>query len=230
MRLPHEPTRANATRRAGFTLLEIVVAVSILAILAGAAVPIAARALTSSARKATSDELVVLSRAALEYFRDVGKAPTKLAQLEASTATGWAGPYLPGAMSDPVAGKSGYLSDAWSRAYTLVSNGTLTITSRAQDGELGTEDDLSIEVDFTPIRREETLAELAVLNQAIRLYNGVHQASDPLPVTWKTALAKIVAKGFLPSSTDHRTDAWGDAYVAKPAGLAPLVEIRSTHL
>lgn len=214
----------------GFTLLEIVVVVSILAILAGAAVPIAARALTSSARKATSEELVVLSRAALEYFRDVGKAPTKLAQLEASSAAGWAGPYLPGAMSDPVAGKSGYLYDAWSRAYALSSSDTLTITSRAQDGELGTEDDLVLEVDFTPIRRERTLAELAILNQAIRLYNGAHQTTDPLPATWKNALAKIVAKGFLPSSTDYRTDAWGDAYVGKPAGATPLVEIRSTHL
>lgn len=230
MRSTLASTRARRAARQGFTLLEIVVAVAILAILAGAAVPIAARALTSQARKTTTEELAQLSHASLEYFRDVGKAPTKLAQLEASTAAGWAGPYLPGAMSDPVAGKSGYLSDAWSRAYALTSGATLTITSRAQDGELGTEDDLAIVVDFTPVRREQTLAELAILNQAIRLYNAAHQATDPLPATWKNALAKIVAKGYLPNSTAYRTDAWGDAYEAKPAGSTPLVEIRSTHL
>jgi len=225
------PSSVPAGRR-GFTLLEILIVVAVMAMLAGAAIPVASKALSSAARKATREELVQLGAAAQEYFRDTNEAPEEILDLERWTdAPGWAGPYLSGAMQDQLASQSGYTTDAWSRDYRVKTVGdVLSITSAGPDAALDTDDDVRIQVDFTPIRRAETLEELKTINQAVTLYNGLHGADKPLPATWKKALSTLVGANFLPDDPGYLEDAWGDEYVGDPAGKGPLVRVASTSV
>lgn len=217
--------------RGGFTLLEALLVVAVLAMLAGAAIPLASKALTSAARRATREELVQLGVAAQAHFRDTHAAPRAIADLEtASGADGWDGPYLTAAASD-VEGAADFASDAWSRAYRLKSAGdVLTITSAGPDGALDTPDDLRIQADFTPLRREETLDELAEIRRALTLYNGLRGADRPLPGSWSAALTRLVDAGLLTDHDTYATDAWGNPYVAEPDGVAPLVRVVSTSV
>jgi len=216
----------------GFTLIEILIVLAIMAMLAGAAIPLASKALTSAARKATREELVQVGAAAQEYFRDTNQAPQEVLDLERkSTAPGWAGPYVAGALQDPLATTSPYSTDAWSRGYRVkVSGDVLTITSSGPDASFDTDDDVKIQVDFTPIRREETLEELKTINLAIGLYNGLYMADEPLLANWKKSLTMLVDAGFLPDYDVYFSDSWGNAYVGEPEGKSPLVKVASSSI
>ena len=65
----------NRTNRGGFSLLELIVAVSIMVILVGAAVPVTSKVLTYKARLATKQEVELLSDAAADYFEDTRQLP-----------------------------------------------------------------------------------------------------------------------------------------------------------
>lgn len=237
MRASH--THGRRATSAGFTLLEMIIAVTIMAVLAAAAIPVTSTVVAYHMRKATRAELSVLSEACGEYFRDTGRLPATIADLidplpgnaPPARAAGWAGPYLPGETVDPISQLSGYEVDAWSRAYVLRANGDLlALQSAGDDAVPGNEDDLTIELNVTWIRREETLERLRVVNQAIVLYNGQYQLTNPLPADYTAINQKLVSKGFLPSSTDYLTDAWGDAFVEDPRGSVPVVRVQSTHV
>lgn len=223
-------TRSRA--RAGFTLLEMIIVISIMAIVAGAAVPLASMAINSKARRATVDELEGLQLAVGEYFRDTGQLPSAISDMEQDPGVGgWTGPYLQAFSLDRNSGLSQYSVDAWSQSYTLSASGSvLTITSPGQGGALGDGNDISMTVDVTPIRREQTLAKLKIVNQAIQKYNDTWLDSDPLPATYSTVLTKLVSKGYLPSTTPFDSDGWGDPLVPDPAGLSPVVQVTSSHL
>ncbi len=216
----------------GFTLIEILIVIAIMAMLAGAAIPLASKALTSAARKATREELVQVGAGAQEYFRDTNRAPKEVLDLQRkSTAHGWAGPYVSAALQDPLATTSPYSTDAWSRAYRVkVSGDVLTIKSSGPDASFDTDDDVKIQVDFTPIRREVTLEELKTINQAIGLYNGLYGADKPLLATWKKSLTMLVDAGFLPEYDAYFSDSWGNPYVGEPEGTSPLVKVASISI
>jgi hypothetical protein len=187
--------------------------------------------LNHEGRKATRAELEALADAAQEHFRDTGSIPASVAALESDAGlAGWAGPYMTGAVPDAATGVSQWVVDAWSRNYTFTVGTTLTITSRGPDGSSGTSDDLSVVVDFTVVRREETLRELTILNLAITLYNATWLVTDPLSTDWGTARNQLVTRGYLPADTDLATDEWGLAYSADPAGMTPVVRVRSSSL
>ena len=225
-------TRHRSAARRGFTLLELIVAVAILAILAGAAIPVTAKALAYKARQATRQEIGLLGEAAGEYFRDTGALPATVGDLLVDPgAPGWSGPYLPGVVADQLSGQVGYAVDAWSRPYRVTTSGdTITLASAGDDADFGGQDDIELAIDVTWIRRETTLEQLLVINQAIVLYNGQHQLSDPLPANWPVALDKLVARGFLPGPEGLRVDGWGDPFVETPRGSAPVVRVDSPHL
>jgi prepilin-type N-terminal cleavage/methylation domain-containing protein len=228
MRIP----RSRPTSRLAFTLLELIVAVAILAILAGAAVPVTAKVLTYKARQATRDELALLGEAASQCFRDTNILPGGIDDLLVDPGTaGWSGPYLPGVVSDQLSGQSGYVVDAWSRAYRYsISGNAIRLASDGEDAQPGSTDDLELDVDVTWIRRERTLDQLRILNQAILLYNGLYQTTDPLPANWALALNKLVLRGLLPTTSGYLTDAWGSTFVETPAGSAPVVRVTSPNV
>jgi hypothetical protein len=102
--------------------------------------------------------------------------------------------------------------------------------SAGEDSIFGDADDLSIDLNANWIRRRETLDELKAINQAIVLYNGRFQMSEPLTTEWPTAVTQLVSKGFLPSAGDYESDGWGAPYVADPPDKAPLVKVQSSSI
>ena len=223
----------TANQRAGFTLLEIVIAVTIMAIMAGIAVPLASKAFESKARGVTNNELDELADAVGIYFEDVLDFPGEIDDLwiEPAGVVGWTGPYLPYLSTDQLSGDSDWSVDAWSRPYVLSTLGdALTITSPGADAIAGNADDLEVEIDATPIRREHTRDQLDVLNQAVELYNGINLPDTPLSTTYSFLIQKLVDDGFMPTKTGYEVDAWGDDLVLVPAGLSPPVKIGSVNL
>lgn len=226
-------SRDGRGRRAGFTLLEIIVVVAILSILAGVAVPVVQKSIATAARKATREELIVLSNAALEYCRDTNNIPRTISDLERNPgradSVGWAGPYVSGAIPASST-KPGYMVDGWSRDYRVVRNSRLVLTSAGDDGTFGDANDIAITIDFTPVRREKTLEKLATINQAITFYNAAYQTTSPLPANYSTALNRLVATRFLPDRASYLRDAWGSTFTADPPGVAPMVKARSVSI
>jgi prepilin-type N-terminal cleavage/methylation domain-containing protein len=223
---------AGCVARAGFTALEAMIAIAVLAMLAAAAMPVATRAITSSARKATRAELVQLGTAAQSYFRDTSAAPRRIRDfVREPDAAGWSGPYLPDTDADDPEGSWDLASDAWSHEYRLANTGdVLTITSAGPDAALDTRDDVRIHVDFTPLRRAETLAELETIQRAVDQYNDTLGAEAPLAADWSRALSTLVEAGCLHDCEVYATDAWGNPYVGEPVGQEPLVLVFSTSI
>jgi len=88
---------------------------------------------------------------------------------------------------------------------------------------------LTLVVDVSLVRREETLAELKLLNQAIACSNSLHQLTAPLPLNWASAHTLLVAAGLLPNGPSLLTDSWRRVYVPSVAG-GPLVELVSRSI
>ena len=107
-------------RRAGFTLIEVLVVVVMIAILATLVAPNVFRHV-GGAKRSTARSQVEMIGAALDAFRlDVGRYPTASEGLEAlntapagGSAPGWNGPYL----------RKKVPLDPWNRAYVFRSPG-----------------------------------------------------------------------------------------------------------
>jgi prepilin-type N-terminal cleavage/methylation domain-containing protein len=228
-------SRSQGARRSrrGFTLLESLIVVAVVALLASAAIPMASKALTSSARKATRAELVQLGVAAQDFFRDTGGVPASIEELERAR-------YLDAPAADLAAPPSDFATDAWSRPYRLKRAGdVLSIASSGPDAAAETADDLHILVDFTPIRREQTLAELEAIQRAVTIH-AERDASDGVLAgaatcatrcaPWSETLAALVGDGLLDDAETYRADAWGNPYEARPDGSSRAGRIVSTSI
>jgi prepilin-type N-terminal cleavage/methylation domain-containing protein len=103
-------TRVHATRHShGFSIMEILVALAIIALILAVAVPMVARRLSDGEAGSVASTLDALRRGVLEYRADVRRYPTHLRYLSAapgsavdicnqtvpaSFLTGWRGPYI----------------------------------------------------------------------------------------------------------------------------------------
>jgi prepilin-type N-terminal cleavage/methylation domain-containing protein len=161
-----EPSESHAgtgsfairARESGFTLIEIVVAIALLSLLAGATAAVSVRVLRGNLGERTVVRLRAILTAMIGdpvrgdsgYLGDMGELPdTSLSQLFVRGAqpvasadavdgilSGWNGAYiLDGA--DPTRG----FVDAWSSAIAYTP-GTAQLTSRGPDRTLGTADDI----------------------------------------------------------------------------------------
>ena len=141
----------------GFTLLELVVILAVIAILAAAVVPTFVQQIAGTRVQATQDEARVLYEAMVgttdggtqfAFVGDIGRLPNTFQELVVkgglpsySTATvrnvgmGWRGPYVNTGTS-----ASDYLNDSFERAYTGASTGQ--VKSAGPDGVAGNADDI----------------------------------------------------------------------------------------
>jgi general secretion pathway protein G len=224
--------RPTVPAQRGFTLIELIIAVAILAILAGAVAPLASKAFQSKAKSATRAELEELAEGVQLYFADTWALPTAIGSLLVNPGvTGWSGPYIVADGQDPLAKTSEASVDGWSKPYRIVqvSASVQRIESSGGYAAFGA-NSIAITVDVTAVRREKTLDELRTINQAITLYNAQYQASAPLAANYAAIVSALVGRGFLPSSTAWATDGWGSAYVADPANRTPVVRVTSINL
>jgi general secretion pathway protein G len=219
----------------GFSLIEIMVVLAILAIVAGTAVPLVGKNVTRGKIAETRAELAAFPTAVSGYFEDTGTLPPTFDDLQQNlaAAAGWAGPYLLAMLSASASTTTSLEQDAWSRDYTVSITGasSLTVTSKGPDGATGGGDDISQAVDVTPVRRAQTLAELKTINIAISAYNALNLPSSPLPSDYASIKSTLVSGGYLPGSTSaYDTDGWGSAYAPDPPGGSPVVAVASPNL
>ncbi len=225
--------RVHPKSNSGFTLIEMIVAVSIMAIIAGAAVPLTTRMITHKARTATQDEQAAITAAVGRYYADTEQLPSTIGNLLVipTGVVGWTGPYAEIISTDRVSGMFTHQVDAWSRPYSVTITGDVwTVASAGQDANFGTSDDITTLIDVTFLRRERTVSRLKIVNQAIIQYNEAWLATDPLPSVWSSALTKLVNRGFLPNDPRLANDGWGDAFRESPAGSFPVVRVESIHM
>src|SRR5215472_9863948 len=137
--------RSNAKRRSkrsinagehGFTLVEILVVITIIGLIMALVGPRVLNYLTESKVKATRIQIESFSSALDLYYLDMGRYPTSAEGLSAlvqpsGSVSGWNGPYLKG-VSVP--------NDPWGHAYVYRSPGeraAYEIISYGSDGQAG---------------------------------------------------------------------------------------------
>ncbi len=234
--------------RRGFSLLELLVVLAILAVVGGMAVPVVAAKLTRDKVDETRKELQTLVPAIENFWRDCRRFPATLSALESNVpaVAGWTGPYATALLSGRPGVDLSLDKDAWNQPYVLTagsSNGyspttatnQITIKSGGPDRTAGTSDDLTQIVDVVFLRRDETLDELEILNAAIQAYNDQFLASAPLPTNLDQLLAALYNANLLPRPSGNSqdpllTDGWGSRYAASPPNVTPVVRLASPNV
>ncbi len=131
------PSRAH-DKAAGFTLLELLIVLAILALIAGIAVPQIFNVFGGAQADAARLQIKALSNTLGFYRLDVGRYPTTDEGLQAllsrpQSVTRWAGPYMADADS---------LTDPWGNPYVYRSTSeSVIIMSYGADGEEGGDGD-----------------------------------------------------------------------------------------
>ena len=130
----------------GFSLIEVIVAMAIMALLAGAIVPVMLNRLDQSRYTLLMEEMQTIYEASMgvpaeDYFGfvgDVGRLPDSTAELLDSTGMGlgtsWNGPYLS-------LGGNMRLQDVYGSDY-VIDTDTIRVRSYGPDNRDGTEDDI----------------------------------------------------------------------------------------
>lgn len=195
---PERRTGPARPAAAGFTLIEVIVVIAVLAILAGALAPLVAARVDQARRFATEDQLQTLADALRAYERDVdafppdtGSAVADLGQLQADTLglTGWRGPYLTAQWS-----AGDYAEDAWGGAIDYAYTGgaaTAVLTSPGPDQVAGNADDMALTVvkDYESVERR-----VNDTYERLKLVAGDVYGTSPtlapstytIPVAWQT--------------------------------------------
>ena len=136
-------------QRKGFTLIELLIVIAIVAVLAGAMVPMFRTTRYTAQEAKVNSELDSIKTAAIMYHQDTGQWPPigstgiDLADMTSTTAN-WAGPYIDAWRIDP-----------WGISYQIYDNGRQRMIESwmtdTADGGTGTGTDLGILMtpDFT---------------------------------------------------------------------------------
>lgn len=132
------PTIRTNRRSAGFTLIEILVVMAIIAMLAVMVAPNLFRQQAGAQRDAAMAQISALETALDAHFIDVGEYPDSLNGLveNETDSASWNGPYL----------RRDVPMDPWGNEYVYESRGReFTLISYGPDGEQGgTDDDADI--------------------------------------------------------------------------------------
>lgn len=193
----------------GFTLIEIIIAIAVLSILAGAMAPMVSQRVNAAREETTHLKMRTLREALLAYAKDTGDFPksgknavASLSALENAgrkTPPGWRGPYIVGARTS-----QDYARDAWNAPYLYRveqsrKNGPkqVVLTSTGPDRHLGGRDDISMKM-LMPMEGTSDLIEKS--KETLKLIAGDIYGRAP----------SGAPKGYQPPK-QWRKDAWGNA-------------------
>src|SRR5262245_12842235 len=142
-RLPRR-SRSRRHHQRGFTLVEILVVITIIGLIMALVGPRVLHYLTESKAKAAKIQIESLGSALDLFYLDVGRYPTSSEGLRAlvqrpGNLTGWNGPYLKGGVlpGDPWGNAYVYRSPGQHGVYDMMSYG-----SDGQEGGTGTAGDI----------------------------------------------------------------------------------------
>ena len=126
--------KVHNNRQRGFTLVELLLVLVILALIAGLVLPGIIGKAESAKAKAASSQISRISMSVESFYLDTGNTPSSLDQLvnEPSGVGGWNGPYI----------KNSLLKDPWGRPYKYRApgeHGDFDIQSFGADGQQGGE-------------------------------------------------------------------------------------------
>ena len=101
--------KMHKRRQRGFTLVELLLVLVILALIAGMVLPGIIGKAESAKVKAASSQISRISMSVESYYLDTGYTPSSLEELvnQPSGTTGWNGPYI----------KNSLLKDPWGQPY-----------------------------------------------------------------------------------------------------------------
>jgi len=126
--------KKHNNRQRGFTLVELLLVLVILALIAGLVLPGIIGKAESAKAKAASSQISRISMSVESFYLDTGNTPSSLEELinEPSGVTGWNGPYI----------KNSILKDPWGKPYQYRvpgDHGDFDIMSFGADGQQGGE-------------------------------------------------------------------------------------------
>lgn len=223
--------RGHAQPDAAFSLLEMMVVVSVIALMAGVLAPAEVERQIENRLEITGRKLALLRSAVASYFEDTLTAPTSLSNLGTDPGiSGWLGPYM---VDDEIAdpnGNGAYLVDGFGTAITITSSGGIIfITSPGPNRVAGDGDDVVESVTMNAIRRQVTRRKLDVVNAAMLGYLN----SDGTALTSDIELIRLhlAQAGLMPYGADDSLfrDGWGDLFIPDP-NTTPVVRLTSSHL
>jgi len=237
--------RCNNT---GFTLLEIVIAVAIVAIMAGTIMPLAFRELMSARADAIDNELKGYEQALTEFYEDTGRFPSEAEGLPALVVdpgvTNWQGPYVGNERGDPT---TEVTTDAFGNTYIYdlqpttdpAGGGDLLVASAGVDQNIdsgglnstwaltaATDDQLML-LSLAPINREKDIQcrqELDTIGVAARDY---FQDNAAFPTNLGSLIGTYLDAGV---GNAALIDSWNSAYVLVLSGAgtpSPSLTLRS---
>lgn len=198
----------------GFSLIELIIVISIMAVLAGIAVPTVDILQTRARSDRTVDQMEALETALDEFFLTNFRYPDLLADLETE-----------GHIVSSFGAGDAFL-DGWGNGFTYEEAGESAVLSSFGPDQIDSTKNIVLNLDGRRILRAETRKNMETVHLALQLYQSERSGAGLplLPSIWydsdptACAMGILVENGYLANDVRYRSDAWSEdfSYMGSP--------------